>query len=233
MPCNSTGPIRPSVLSNFSLVSIDWSNQKNVWVAMRPMDSENLLLDQALALHAAQPSQRIFVYRNLVIAYPWFPSVREKLVDPAYAGWFLKFGAPPFSNGSYHVPRCDGAFSPPLCSAFYHSQDQTPGYPSGDGDCPGPCDCGGVPCGFYLFNHANATLRRWLIDDFVFGRPHGRARLRGKRHWWPDGGQPLLRRGHWAHAGGHHRKHRGLARHDAGAAAARGGCGRLFVGLFQ
>ena len=168
-PCNNSGLLAPSLLANFSLVSIDWSNQKDVWVAMHPMDSESLLVEQALALHAAQPSQRVWVYRNLVIAYPWFPSVRAKLVDPAYSGWFLRFGAPPFANGSYHVPRCDDNFSPPLCSAFYHSQDQTPGYPSGDGSCPGPCDCGGVPCGFYIFNHANATLRRWLIDDFVFG----------------------------------------------------------------
>ena len=136
---------------------------------MHPMDSEKLLVEQALSLHAAQPGQRVWVYRNLVIAYPWFTSVREKLLDPAFSGWFLKFGAPPFANGSYHVPRCDNNYSPPLCSVFYHSQDQTPGFPKGDPDCPGPCDCGGLPCGFYLFNHANATLRRWLIDEFVFG----------------------------------------------------------------
>ena len=95
--------------------------------------------------------------------------MREKLVDPQFEDWFLKFGAPPFANGTYHVPRCDANYEPPLCTDFYHSQDQTPGFPSGDGDCPGPCDCGGVPCGFYVFNHANATLRRWLIDDFVMG----------------------------------------------------------------
>ncbi len=169
MPCNSSGLVRPELLSNFSVVSVDWSNSKNVWVAQHPMDSEGALVAQAVALHAARPEQRVWVYRNLVIAYPWFPSVRAKMVDPAYAGWFLRFGAPPFGNGSYHVPRCDDSFSPPLCSDFYHSQDQTPGFPTGDGNCPGPCDCGGVPCGFYLFNHANDTLRRWLIDDFVFG----------------------------------------------------------------
>jgi hypothetical protein len=91
------------------------------------------------------------------------------MVDPRYADWFIRFGAPPLPNGTYHVPRCDDNFDPPLCTDFYHSQDQTPGYPTGDGDCPGPCDCGGVPCGFYLFNHANASLRDWLIDDFVMG----------------------------------------------------------------
>jgi len=169
-PCNSTGLLAPTLLAPFSIASIDWSNAKDAWVQGAPMDAETPLVQQALALHAANPAQRVWVYRNLVIAYPWFPSARQKLVDPAYAGWFLRFkpgGA--FPNGSYHVPACDGNFDPPLCSGFYHSQDQTPGFPHGDGDCPGPCDCGGVPCGFYLFNHANATLRRWLLDDFVFG----------------------------------------------------------------
>lgn len=169
MPCNSSGFLLPSLAAEFAIVSFDWSQQKNVWVKGTPMDAETPLVDQALILHAANPTQRVWVYRNLVIAYPWFPSVREKLVDPAYAGWFHKFGSPPFSNGTYHVPQCDDNFSPPLCTDFYHSQDQTPNYPSGDGDCPGPCDCGGVPCGFYLFNHGNSTLRKWLIDDFVFG----------------------------------------------------------------
>ena len=48
-------------------------------------------------------------------------------------------------------------------------QDQTPEYPSGDGSCSEPCDCG-VPCGEYLWNHANGTmLRTWLIDEFLLG----------------------------------------------------------------
>ena len=175
MPCNSSGLIRPSVLAPFSISSIDWSNSKDQWVKGTPMDAETPLVEQALALQAANPGNRVWIYRNLVIAYPWFPSVREKLTDAAYSGWFIKFAAVGPNNGSYYVPRCDDNFSPPLCSRFYHSQDQTPGYPKGDGNCPGPCDCGGVPCGFYLFNHANTTavrgqtLRSWLLDDFVFG----------------------------------------------------------------
>jgi len=38
--------------------------------------------------------------------------VREKISDPAYAGWFLKFKP----NGTVHVPKCDDNYSPPLCS---------------------------------------------------------------------------------------------------------------------
>ena len=39
------------------------------------------------------------MYRNLVKALPWFSSVREKLLDPAYAGFFLRFSG----KGNYSV----------------------------------------------------------------------------------------------------------------------------------
>jgi hypothetical protein len=152
MPCNSSGLLRPEVLANFSISSIDWSSSKSAWVRGRPMDAETPLLQQAQLNHAANPAARTFIYKNVVIAYPWFPLIRAKLLDPQFADWFIPFGAPPFANGSFNVPNCDHNFDPPLCSKFYHSQDQTPGYPTGDGVCPAPaCDCGGVPCGFYLF----------------------------------------------------------------------------------
>jgi hypothetical protein len=99
--------------------------------------------------------------------------VREKLEDPAYAGWFLRFkpgGSLP--NGSYHVPPCDTTYDPPLCSAFYHDQLQTPAVPSPadpapDGACVGVCDCGSVPCGEYLWDHRNASLGPWLVQQLV------------------------------------------------------------------
>jgi hypothetical protein len=52
---------------------------------------------------------------------------------------------------------------------FYHDQDQTPEYPHGDGSCDAPCDCGGVPCGEYLWDHRNDTLADYLINDFLLG----------------------------------------------------------------
>ena len=37
-------------------------------------------------------------------------------------------------------------------------QEQTPGFPHGDGDCAAPgCDCGKSPCGFYLWNHSSTV----------------------------------------------------------------------------
>lgn len=114
------------------------------------------------------------MYRNLVKALPWFTDVREKIADPAYSSWFLRFkpgGA--FPNGTYHVPACDNFYSPPLCSQFYHDQEQTPSEtPGGDGYCAGKCDCGAVPCGEYLFDHRNASLRQWLVATHIMG-PQG------------------------------------------------------------
>jgi hypothetical protein len=63
-------------------------------------------------------------------ALPWFSTVREKLVDPAYAGWFLRFNP---DNTSYHVPACDTNYNPPLCSVFYHDQVRVAGMGVGYG----------------------------------------------------------------------------------------------------
>ena len=69
---------------------------------------------------------------NQIKALNWYGSVREKLDDPKYASWFVKFknykGKSPTdnaSNNSYHVPACDwygNATSPPKCSGYYHDQ---------------------------------------------------------------------------------------------------------------
>ena len=80
---------------------------------------------------------RVWVYRNTIKALNWYSSVREKLDDPQYAGWFVKFkdykgGA--VSNNSYHVPACDwygNTTHPPKCSGFYHDEAQTPEHPYG------------------------------------------------------------------------------------------------------
>lgn len=134
------------------------------------MLDEELLLEQCARLKAASPRLRCFVYRNLVKALPWFSSVRALVNDPARAGWFLR-SAPggPWGNGSYYVDQCDRSWSPPRCSPLYKDREQTPNFPHGDGDCPGPCDCGGVPCGEYLWEHRNASLREWLVNDFILG----------------------------------------------------------------
>ena len=97
----------------------------------------------------------------------WYSSVRKKLCDPNYAGWFLKFDP---KVPKPHVPKCDNNYDPPKCSEFYHDQEQTPGHPHGDGNCVQfPCDCGCVPCGEYLWDHRNQSLRKWLVEVHLTG----------------------------------------------------------------
>jgi hypothetical protein len=170
MPCNYSGFFNATFAGEFGVADFDWSDGKQLWVnppGGGPMICEELLLQQAQAVRKANPNTKSFIYRNGVKALPWFTGVREKLQDPQYSGFFLKFSG----NNNYHVPTCDNDWSPPRCSEFYHDQDQTPHHPSGDGSCVGACDCGdGVPCGEYLWNHANGTmLREWLINEHFLG----------------------------------------------------------------
>lgn len=179
MACNRSGWYNTSIAAAFGITSFDWSNQKAEWAAAKPMDCEEKLVQQAERAHAANPATHVFSYRNLVKALPWFSTVRAKLEDPAFDGFFLKFkpgGA--FPNGSYHVPQCDNDYDPPLCTVFYHDQEQTPAVPSPanpdpDGKCVGRCDCGTIPCGEYLFDHRNGSmLQEWLLSEVILG-PNG------------------------------------------------------------
>lgn len=77
------------------------------------MQSEELLNVQA---KAARPDVKVFVYRNIVKALPWFTSVRDIINDDSFSGFFLPFKP----GGSYHVPQCDNNWSPPRCSTLYH-----------------------------------------------------------------------------------------------------------------
>ena len=43
----------------------------------------------------------VCVFSGQVKALPWFHSVREKLLDPAYSSWFLRFD--PQKKGNYSV----------------------------------------------------------------------------------------------------------------------------------
>ena len=120
MPCNYSGFFNASFAATFGVADFDWSNAKAHWANEQPMTCEEDLVTQAEAVHAVNPNMRVFVYRNLVKALPWFTAVREKIMDPAYSGWFLRFSG----ANNYHVPTCDNNWTPPRCSEFYHDQDQ-------------------------------------------------------------------------------------------------------------
>jgi hypothetical protein len=164
MPCNYSGHYNPQVAAKFGIVDFDWSNEKDEWINDSPMTCKERLLEQARVIKAINNETKVWVYRESVAAQPWYTDVREKLVSNPE--WFLKFD--PSKKGNYTVPQCDTSFNPPRCSTLYHDQVQTPAYPTGDGSCSKPCDCG-VPCGRYLWDTRNADLVDWLVDVHLTG----------------------------------------------------------------
>eukprot|EP01083_Nonionella_stella_P208074 755365_1 len=171
MPCNYSGYMsKPETLARYGIVDFDWSNAKMLWANTSPMDCQERLLTQARVIKAINPDTKVFVYRNLAKALPWFTDVREKLMDSRYNKyWFLSFKA----KGPYHVQPCTNT-TVSKCSTFYHDQEQTPHYPA---QCtPNQCDCGGgatnsdgLPCGEYVWDHRNASLREWLVQTHILG----------------------------------------------------------------
>ena len=208
MPCNNTGFTDPSTTLGWGIVDFDWSNGKGTgtadgWVKHSPMDDEELLFKQVQMTAAATPGTTVWIYRCSVYAYPWYTSVRKLLDDDAYAPWFLDFNN---QSGPLHNTKCDNNFSPPKCSNHFHMQEQSPGYPHGDGDCAAPgCDCGKAPCGFYLWNHSSTavvhgqTFQDWFVNDFMLNK-YGMSPLVSGFFWddfWPapGGGFPDALRG--------------------------------------
>ena len=191
MPCNNTGFTSPTSTSGWGIVDFDWSNGKGTgdsdgWAKHSPMDDEEMLFEQVKMTTSASPGTTVWIYRNTVYAYAWYTSVRRKLEDPAYSDWFVSFKP----KGPWFSKKCDSA-KPGVCSDLYHSQEQSPGYPQGDGNCVAPgCDCGKVPCGFYVFNHSTTTIvngqsfQDWFINDYVINEV-GRSPL-VSGYFWDD-----------------------------------------------
>lgn len=118
--CNVSGMHSVQHAIKFGVVVYDWSNARAIWTNAHPMSPEELITKQAELVYAADPgvpgnAPRVWAYRNTIKALNWFSSVREKLDDPKYAGWFVKFDGfsdTPYpggkiarsKNGSYHVP---------------------------------------------------------------------------------------------------------------------------------
>jgi len=177
MPCNESGLTDPLSTRGWSIVDFDWSNAKTLWAKAKPMNCEEMLVEQVKQTTAASPDTTVWVYRNAIKALPWYTTVRVKVTDPKYAPWFMSFSDTVIKNRSAaHVPVCDDNYDPPRCSNLYHDQSQTPGYPRGDGVCDPPgCDVGSVPVGEYLFDPRAAnvsiegqTFIDWYIDEYLF-----------------------------------------------------------------
>ena len=152
------------------------SNKTKVWVY-------RFLLFFCFIIQTNIPILIFCFYSNLVWAPSWFTDVRQKLVS--HPEWFIKFKP----NGPWNNTKCTEG----KCSDLFHAQFQTPGrreaalscpcdwivdllrddwlacaeYHSNStkfGSCDDKCDCGTLPCGWYLWNHTHPDCRAWMVD---------------------------------------------------------------------
>jgi hypothetical protein len=147
-----------SFLRSWGIVTLDFESQENIWGHHSPKDSDAMMLDEAVKMKAIAPDTKIWVYRNLVQAMANVGQLREKLEDPAYSGWWLRFGP------EATLPRCElnPRLNKTLCSDLFHAQS---------GWTENGHDCGDViPCGDYVFNHRNQSLRTWLVEEHMLGK---------------------------------------------------------------
>ena len=126
----------------------------------RPKDADVMMVEHAAVMKKMAPNTKVWIYRNLVQPYANFVQLREKIEDPQYSGWFIHFGP---GNDEKKTPRCE--YNPrlkkQLCTDLFHTRLAW----TENGH-----DCGDhVPCGDYVFDHRNASLRAWIVDEFMMG----------------------------------------------------------------
>jgi hypothetical protein len=122
-PCNWSGTMDSQWLAKWGIVSMDWSNARREWEQSKPMNCDKMLFEQLKGIKEASKNKtKVFTYRNIVKALPWFESVREKITDPQYAGWFLKFKGD-IHHEKYTNQPCQ---SQQGCSALYHDELSSP-----------------------------------------------------------------------------------------------------------
>jgi hypothetical protein len=168
MPCRTAGLMEPEAVRGWGVVSYDWSNGKAQWTQATPMNCTEMLEQQAALTKSAFPQAKVWVYRNSILALPWFSSVRTKLNDAAYEGWFMHYSKNGKANASYHNAPCGHTGSGGarrVCTELWHDSSA----PRGD---VGP----NIPSGQYVFNMRAAnrsvhgvTFLEWYIDDYVLG----------------------------------------------------------------
>ena len=111
MACNNSGYHNVAEAARYGVAVYDWSNAKRLWANTRPMNDDERLTAQAEMVIAADPGvtgeqPRVWQYRNTIKALNWIGQVREKLDDPVYSGWFVRFRdyRGPASNHSCATP---------------------------------------------------------------------------------------------------------------------------------
>ena len=90
------------------------------------MDCDGMLVQQAGRNKAQNPSAKVFVYRNIVKALPWYTQVRKLLQDQAHWGWFIPYEGCRTAAGEYVCKNnVTGAID--ATANLYHDEEQTPG----------------------------------------------------------------------------------------------------------
>ena len=129
-PCNYSGlydyDAYPS-LARFGVVEFDWSNAKRTWINHSPMDCDAMLAEQAARNRAKNPAARVFVYRNIVKALPWYLEVSQLLLDQQYWGFFIPYAGCRTAAGEY-VCRNNVTGAIDAGANLYHDHEQTPGW---------------------------------------------------------------------------------------------------------
>ena len=166
------------------------------------------VIRKARCMEKLTPFCIICLFVIILASRRWYTAVRELLDDEAYSPWFINFKP----KGPWKSPKCDSYGNPPKCSNKFHMQEQTPGFPHGDGDCAPPgCDCGKAPCGFYLWNHSSTavvhgqTFQEWFINDYMLNKVGMSPLVSG--FFWDD---------FWPRPGGRFPDSVGTVAHDTG-----------------
>ena len=147
-------------MRRWGILALDFESQEGIWSQHSPKDADSMMLDQLSVMKSIAPHTRLWAYRNLAQAYSSFVQLREKIEDPAFAGWWIRFA--PDANESL-TPRCEHnpRLNRSLCSDLFHTRLAWTEHGH---------DCGDViPCGDYVFDHRNASLRKWLVEEHMLG----------------------------------------------------------------
>jgi hypothetical protein len=159
---NETGQF----LRHWGVIEIDFESEESLWAHHAGgKNADVMMLEQASQMKEIAPESSVWIYRNLVQAYSNFKQLREKLEDPQYSGWWMKFDNA--TNDEKLTPRCahNSRLNRTLCSDLFHSPLRW----TTDGD-----DCGDIiPCGDYVFDHRNASLREWIVQEHMLGEEWG------------------------------------------------------------
>lgn len=175
---NQTG----AFLRQWGVVALDFESQEGLWGQHHPKDCDVMMVEQAAQMKRIAPETKVWIYRNLVQGYANFKQIREKLEDPLYAGWFIPFGVNSSTSRCEVNPRLNRT----LCSDLFHTKL---GWTE-DGH-----DCGNIiPCGDYVFDHRNESLRDWIVNEWMMGEMGmgNRSAVDGFLidDWWTIGGGP-------------------------------------------